>query len=89
MRQIAYRCQTLASAGAGGVDCRVRNLSPAGACLEVASQIGIPDDFILVVEIDHLRQPCNVIWCTATRLDFELATWWMRRRVQSRATGGA
>src|ERR1035441_4489389 len=35
----------------GGVDCRVRNLSPAGACLEVASQIGIPDDFVLVVEI--------------------------------------
>jgi hypothetical protein len=44
----------------GGVDCRVRSL-PAGACLEVASQIGIPDDFILVVEIDHLRQPCHVL----------------------------
>src|ERR1019366_8866611 len=51
-----------------GVDCRVRNLSPAGACLEVASQIGIPDAFVLVVEIDHVKAPCHVIWRTATRL---------------------
>ena len=35
---------------AGTIDCRVRNLSPAGACLEVASQIGIPDRLVLVVE---------------------------------------
>src|SRR5664279_1950886 len=53
---------------AGVVDCRVRNLSPAGACLEVASQLGIPDEFVLVVEIDHVKAPCHVIWRTATRL---------------------
>src|ERR1039457_3745585 len=52
----------------GGVDCRVRNLSPAGACLEVASQLGIPDAFVLVVEIDHVKASCHVIWRTATRL---------------------
>ena len=53
---------------AAGVDCRVRNLSSVGACLEVANQIGIPDDFVLVVEIDHVKAPCHVIWRTATRL---------------------
>jgi hypothetical protein len=53
---------------AGGVDCRVRNLSPAGACLEVASQIGIPNEFVLVVEADHMKSPCHVVWRTATRL---------------------
>ncbi len=53
---------------AGGVDCRVRNLSPSGACLEVASQIGIPNEFVLVVESDHMKAPCQVIWRTATRL---------------------
>ena len=52
----------------GGIDCRVRNLSPAGACLEVASQVGIPDDFVLVVDVDHLTQSCHVIWRTATRM---------------------
>ncbi len=56
---------------AGGIDCRVRNLSPIGACLEVASQVGIPDDFTLVVESDHVRQPCHVIWRTATRMGVE------------------
>ena len=56
---------------AGGVDCRVRNLSPVGACLEVASQIGIPDEFVLVVEVDHVKAPCHVIWRTATRLGVE------------------
>lgn len=58
----------------GGVDCRVRNLSPAGACLEVASQVGIPDDFVLVVEVDHVRAPCHVIWRTATRLGVVFGT---------------
>jgi hypothetical protein len=53
---------------AGTIDCRVRNLSPIGACLEVASQSGIPDDFTLVVDSDHLKQPCHVIWRTATRM---------------------
>ena len=56
---------------AGGIDCRVRNLSPAGALLEVASQVGIPDDFTLVIEIDHVKQPCHVIWRTATRIGVE------------------
>lgn len=55
----------------GGIDCRVRNLSPAGACLEVASQVGIPEDFVLVVESDRLQKPCHVIWRTATRLGVE------------------
>lgn len=52
----------------GGIDCRVRKMSPIGACLEVASQIGIPDDFVLVIEADRLTQPCRVIWRTATRM---------------------
>jgi hypothetical protein len=55
----------------GGLDCRVRNMSPAGACLEVASQVGIPDDFVLVVEVDHVRASCHVIWRTATRIGVE------------------
>lgn len=53
---------------AGSIDCRVRNLSPAGAMLEVAGQVGIPDEFVLVIESDHARHGCRVIWRTATRL---------------------
>ena len=58
---------------AAGIDCSVRNLSPAGACLEVTSQVGIPDDFTLVVEHDRLHEKCHVIWRTATRLGVEFA----------------
>jgi hypothetical protein len=51
-----------------GTNCRVRDLSPAGARLEVASQIGIPDEFTLWIEFDQIKVPCQVIWRTATRL---------------------
>jgi hypothetical protein len=56
---------------AAGIDCRVRNLSPVGACLEVTSQVGIPDEFVLVIDADHLKQPCHVIWRTPTRMGVE------------------
>jgi hypothetical protein len=55
----------------GGVACSIRNLSPAGACLEVVSHIGIPDEFVLVIESERRRQPCHVIWRTATRMGVE------------------
>ena len=70
-RQRTLKAGSISFNRAGGIDCRVRNLSPAGACLEVASQLGIPEDFVLVVESDHLQRPCHVIWRTATRLGVE------------------
>jgi hypothetical protein len=54
-----------------GFDCRVRNLSEQGAMLDVASPLGIPDDFVLVIEGDHVKQQCHVIWRTQTRLGVE------------------
>lgn len=70
-RHRTLKAGTISFNRAGAIDCRVRNLSPAGACLEVANPIGIPDDFTLVIEHDHLRQPCHVIWRTGTRLGVE------------------
>ena len=49
----------------------MRNLSKVGACLEVTSQIGIPDEFVLVIAYDKIKQPCHVIWRSATRLGVE------------------
>jgi hypothetical protein len=46
----------------GGIDCMVRNLSTTGACLEVASPLGIPDDFNLIIVGDHDHHPCHVAW---------------------------
>lgn len=70
-RQRTFKAGSISFNRAAGIDCRVRNLSPAGACLEVASQVGIPDDFVLVMQAEHLKQQCHVIWRTATRLGVE------------------
>ena len=56
---------------AATINCRVRNLSLVGACLEVASQVGIPDDFTLLIESDQAKHPCHVVWRTATRMGVE------------------
>jgi hypothetical protein len=56
---------------AATVTCRVRDLSLIGACLEVASQIGIPDDFTLLIESDQAKHPCHVVWRTVTRMGVE------------------
>jgi hypothetical protein len=56
---------------AAGIDCRVRNMSAVGACLEVTSQVGIPNDFVLIVSYDHFTRPCHVIWRSDTRLGVE------------------
>jgi len=47
---------------AAGISCVVRNVSPTGACLEVASHSGIPDTFDLVFDHDKSRRACEVIW---------------------------
>jgi hypothetical protein len=56
---------------AATIECRVRNLSPLGACLDVAGQIGIPDEFMLFVEHEQLKKKCRVIWRNPTRLGIE------------------
>lgn len=49
------------NAGRSTINCTVRNLSSQGAKLQVASVVGIPDTFDLVLE-GHARQPCRVAW---------------------------
>lgn len=70
-RMRTLKAGTIVFNRAGGIDCRVRNLSKVGACLEVASQVGIPAEFVLVIERDQLRQPCQVVWRNSTKLGVE------------------
>lgn len=53
----------------------VRNISATGACLEVTSPFGIPDDFTLVIENDHIQRPCHVSWRKDTRLGVHSISW--------------
>jgi len=54
--------------GRSAIDCTVRNVSEKGAALDVASPLGIPKEFVLVVPADHIRRPCRVIWHKASRI---------------------
>jgi diguanylate cyclase (GGDEF)-like protein len=42
------------------LDCTVRSLGDDGATLSVSSPLGIPDDFILAIPVDHFEMPCHV-----------------------------
>lgn len=50
----------------GAIDCTVRNLSTAGAALDVTSPVGIPEHFTLIANGSHL--PCHVIWRKEKRI---------------------
>ena len=52
--------------GGGGIDCTVRNISATGAALDVASPLGIPAQFTLVTDGNHL--PCRVVWRKEKRI---------------------
>jgi len=56
---------------AAALDCRVRNMSPHGALLEVDSQIGVPDAFTLAVDGDRHMHACRVVWRIANRIGVE------------------
>ena len=67
-RQRLLKGGTIMFGRAAGIDCVVRNLSETGACLEIASPLGIPDAFTLVISKDNMQWPCNVAWRSARRI---------------------
>ena len=51
-RNRTLKAGTISFGRAAGIDCLVRNVSETGACLEVESPVGIPD------EADTIMQTC-------------------------------
>jgi PilZ domain len=47
---------------AGIIDVTVRNMSDRGACLLVASPLGIPETFDLIIVGDKVTRPCRLVW---------------------------
>jgi PilZ domain-containing protein len=52
----------------GAIDCTVRNVSDTGAQLEVASDLGIPDAFWLVIAGSQTPRHCRVAWRNDRRI---------------------
>jgi hypothetical protein len=50
------------------IDCVVRNISETGAALEVASPMGIPAEFNLVISSNIAKRTCRVVWVEDKRI---------------------
>ncbi len=59
---------TLAFNGGGGLDCTVRNISSNGARLDLASPVGVPESFTLVIEADQFMRRCHAVWSSEQRM---------------------
>ncbi len=46
----------------GRLTCAIRNLSKHGARLEVQRPATLPRRFVLVIEMEHTKRRCEVIW---------------------------
>jgi diguanylate cyclase (GGDEF)-like protein len=53
------------------IDCVVRNLSEQGACLQVASVVGIPPTFDLQIDHEPATRPCVAVWHAQSRIGIE------------------
>ena len=59
--------------GGGAISCTVRNMSEAGAALDVISPVGIPEQFNLVLDADHSSHRCNIVWRKEKRIGVTFA----------------
>jgi hypothetical protein len=66
-RQRVFKAGTIEFDG-NGVDCTIRNMSPIGAALDVASPIGIPHEITLSIASRHERQKCHIVWRKEKRI---------------------
>lgn len=67
-RQRILKGGTILFDHAAGIDCTVRNASETGALLEIASLIGIPNNFTLITRKDGAKRLCHVAWRSARRI---------------------
>jgi hypothetical protein len=44
------------------ISCVLRNLSPVGVALDIGTQVGIPDQFTLIVVPGKKIYSCAVVW---------------------------
>jgi hypothetical protein len=66
-RQRVFKAGTIEFDGAG-IDCIVRNLSHAGAALDVATMAGIPHEVTLSIATRNVRYHCYIVWRKEKRI---------------------
>jgi hypothetical protein len=61
-RQRTFKGAAIYYGGVGVMDCVIRNLSESGALLEVPDPSHLPNEFTLMLKLEHKRRPCRVAW---------------------------
>ncbi|MBI5321606.1 PilZ domain-containing protein [Bradyrhizobium sp.] len=56
------------SFGGAAISCTVRNLTKSGAMLDVASPLGVPREFTLVISSEGVRHECRIVWIKERRI---------------------
>lgn len=67
-RHRVFKQGMLAFSGGGGADCTVRNISESGARIEIASPVGLPTSFTLMIATDHFLRHCHAVWSAERRI---------------------
>jgi predicted small secreted protein len=57
-----FKAAKLTLAGCLTVDGIVRDLSNHGACLQLASTVGLPDEFDLTFDTGCTLRRCHIVW---------------------------
>jgi hypothetical protein len=65
------------------VDCTVRNLSNEGACLVMASPVGLPNTFELLIP-DNFKRNCRAIWKSSDKIGVAFLYWGLERLADHR-----
>jgi hypothetical protein len=66
-RRRVLKAGTIEFTGCGGsIPCTVRNLSQAGAALEINAEIPIPRN--LTLTLDRVSRECHVVWRKESRI---------------------
>jgi PilZ domain len=66
-RQRVFKAGTI-EFGDAGLDCTVRNMSAAGAALDVPSPAGIPHEVVLNILTSNVRRQCYIVWRKEKRI---------------------
>jgi hypothetical protein len=71
-RQRVFKSGTIEFDGTG-IACIIRNLSPAGAALDVANPAGIPHEIIVNFTSSNIRQRGYIVWRKEMRVGVSFA----------------
>ena len=55
------------------IDCVVRNVTNAGARIQIANTVDLPDDLGLTLDGGHTVRPCRVVWRSVTETGVQFA----------------